>query len=192
MAEDEYIHDPRVLRAIAHPVRTRILGEIAASGPLRAADVARELDIPANQASFHLRQLAKYGLVEEAPGEARDKRDRVWKATSDGGLTVRLNDLEKERGGKAAVDVFRRSTSTWLHHLVDQALGGPQEPDVVRTVMNQTVKLTKDEAQQLQRELQDLVEGWADRTRGRDDAERRTYVVLQVLQPYPKVAGEES
>ncbi len=63
---------------------------------------------------------------------------------------------------------------------------------MVRTVINQTVKLTKDEAQQLQRELQDLVEGWADRTRGRDDAERRTYVVLQVLQPYPKVAGEES
>ena len=48
-------------------------------GPLRAADVARELGIPANQASFHLRQLAKYGLVEEAPEEARDRRDRVWR-----------------------------------------------------------------------------------------------------------------
>ena len=73
MAEPEFVSDPRVLRAIAHPVRTRILDELEASGPVRAADIARELGIPANQASFHLRQLAKYGLVEEAPEEARDK-----------------------------------------------------------------------------------------------------------------------
>lgn len=192
MAEDEYIHDPRVLRAIAHPVRTRILGEIAAGGPLRAADVARELDIPANQASFHLRQLAKYGLIEEAPGEARDKRDRVWKATSDGGLAVRLNELEKEPGGRAAVSVFRRSATDWAHHLVDLALTGPEDPDILRTMMNQTVKLTRAEAEQLQQELLDLVEGWVERTRGRDDDERRTYVVMQVLQPYPQVTQDES
>jgi len=192
MARDEYIHDPRVLRAIAHPVRTRILGEIAAAGPLRAADVARELDIPANQASFHLRQLAKYGLVEEAPGEARDKRDRVWRATSEAGLAVRLNDLESEPGGKAAVAVFRRSATDWAHHLVDLALTGPEEPGIVRAMMNQTVRLTREEAEQLQEALLDVVEGWVERTRGRDDAERRTYVVMQVLQPYPQVAGDES
>ena len=64
--------DPRILRAIAHPTRNRILGELFAAGPLRAADIARKLAIPANQASFHLRQLAKYGLVEEEPDEARD------------------------------------------------------------------------------------------------------------------------
>jgi DNA-binding MarR family transcriptional regulator len=192
MAEDQYIHDPRVLRAIAHPVRTRILGEIAAGGPLRAADVARELDIPANQASFHLRQLAKYGLVEEAPGEARDKRDRVWKATSESGLAVRLNELEKEPGGRAAVSVFRRSATDWAHHLVDLALTGPEDPGSLRTMMNQTVKLTRAEAEQLQQELLELVEGWVERTRGRDDDERRTYVVMQVLQPYPQVAEDES
>ena len=71
------IHDPQVLRAISHPVRNRILDELGAQGSLRAADIARVLDIPANQASFHLRQLAKYGLVEEDPEAARDKRDRV-------------------------------------------------------------------------------------------------------------------
>ena len=192
MAEDQYIHDPRVLRAIAHPVRTRILGEIAAGGPLRAADVARELDIPANQASFHLRQLAKYGLVEEAPGEARDKRDRVWKLTSEAGLAVRLNELEESPGGKAAVAVFRRSATDWAHHLVDLALSGPEDEGAVRMLSNNTVKLTRDEAERLQAELQDLLEGWVERTRGRDDAERRTYVLMQVLQPYPQVADEQS
>ena len=75
--------DPRILRAIAHPARSRILSELYAGGSLRAADVARTLDIPANQASFHLRQLAKYGLVEEAPDEARDRRDRVWRLVAE-------------------------------------------------------------------------------------------------------------
>jgi len=190
VARDEYIHDPRVLRAIAHPVRTRILGEIAAAGPLRAADVARELDIPANQASFHLRQLAKYGLVEEAPGEARDKRDRVWRATSEAGLAVRFTDLEAQPGGKAAVAVFRRSAGDWAHHLVDRALDGPEEPGVVRAMMNQTVRLTKEEAESLQEELLDVVNGWVERTRGRDDAERRTYVLMQVLQPLPRALAD--
>ena len=191
MVSDEYIHDPRVLRAIAHPVRTRILGEIAAGGPVRAADIARELDIPANQASFHLRQLAKYGLVEEAPGEARDRRDRVWKATSEAGLAVRFADLEAQPGGKAAVTVFRRSAGDWAHHLVESALGGPEEPGTIRAMTNQTVKLTKEEAQELQGELLGLVEGWVERTRGRGDAARRTYVVMQVLQPYPLVGQDE-
>ena len=67
VTQSEPVHDPRLLRAIAHPVRNRILGEMSAGGPMRAADVARELGIPANQASFHLRQLAKYGFVETTP-----------------------------------------------------------------------------------------------------------------------------
>src|SRR5690349_4213525 len=100
MAEPEFLHDPRALRALAHPVRGRILDEIEASGPVRAADIARALDIPANQASFHLRQLAKYGLVEEAPEEGRDKRDRVWKATAAQGYTVNLTELSEAPGGK--------------------------------------------------------------------------------------------
>src|SRR5690606_23978941 len=44
----------------------------------RAADLARELDLPANKLSFHLRSLADAGLIVEDPSLARDRRDRVW------------------------------------------------------------------------------------------------------------------
>src|SRR3954454_21728884 len=101
-----------MLRAVAPPVRNRILTELTAHGSMRAADLARELDIPANQASFHLRQLAKYGLVEEDPEAARDKRDRVWRPTSEHGLMVRLDDLEQQPGGRAAaVDLWQNAAS---------------------------------------------------------------------------------
>ena len=189
MPTDRPIHDPRLLRAIAHPVRTQILGEIAAGGPTRAADLARVLDIPANQASFHLRQLAKYGLVEEAPEEARDKRDRVWKASSESGLRADLSELAKAPGGRAAVAVFRRNTAAWAHHLIDLVLSDDKEEDTVSTMMNQTVKLTKAEAEEMTTELTELVESWVARTRGRDDAARRTYLLMHVLQPSPRLDG---
>src|SRR5215471_2949181 len=103
--EQRRIQDLRVLRAIAHPARSRILDELHASGPLRAADVARLLDVPANQASFHLRQLAKYGMVEPAPELAKDGRDRVWR-TVPGGLRFDDEDLDDTPGAKAAHTVF--------------------------------------------------------------------------------------
>ena len=89
------------------------------AGSLRAADLARELGIPANQASFHLRQLAKYGLVEEAPEAARDKRDRVWRVVDEGGFSVEMRDMEKQPGGKAASRVFRQNRRTWGRLVVD-------------------------------------------------------------------------
>src|SRR5215217_3197609 len=99
------VDDPRILRAIAHPMRNRILGELSAAGHLRAADVADVLGIPANQASFHLRQLAKYGLVEPAPELARDGRDRVWRPVHEHGLNLEVSTMEKGPGGKEAVAV---------------------------------------------------------------------------------------
>ena len=179
------LRDPRVLRAIAHPVRNRILTELDASGPLRAADVARLLGIPANSASFHLRQLAKFGLVEEDPEAARDKRDRVWKPTEESGYNVQLGEIEKTPGGKAAAAVFLRSKGAWAHHVVDQAFGQDRTPGVVRTVTEQAVRLTKDEVHQLTEELTDVVEAWRLRTRDEQDDGRLTYMIFQIVQPYP-------
>ena len=124
------LHDPRVLRAIAHPLRNRILTELDVHGPLRAADVAQLLGVPANSASFHLRQLAKFGLVEEDPSAARDKRDRVWRATEESGYDVSLSEIEKTPGGKAASAVFRRTKEAWTHQLVADAYGDDRTPSV--------------------------------------------------------------
>jgi DNA-binding transcriptional ArsR family regulator len=183
--QGQQVHDPKILRAIAHPVRNRILTELGASGPMRAADIARELDIPANQASFHLRQLAKYGLVEEDPDAARDKRDRVWRPTSEHGLMVRLDDIEKAPGGKAASEVFRHNAASWGHAVIEAAYNGTRPPDTLRTISEVALKLTQEEAGELAKELDAVVAGWLDRTRGRDP-ERTTYLHFAVLQPYPE------
>ena len=178
------VHDPRVLRAIAHPVRNRILTELSAGGPMRAADIAQELGIPANQASFHLRQLAKYGLIVEAPEAARDQRDRVWKSADDGGLSIDVTALAKEPGGKAAATVFLRSAAGYAHQLVEVAYGQERAPETHRSTMDTAVRLTKDEAAQLSAEVSELVQRWTERNRGRG-RDRTTYAFHAMLLPQP-------
>lgn len=182
------VHDPRVLRAIAHPVRNRVLSELFATGAMRAADVARELGIPANQASFHLRQLAKYGLVEEAPEEARDKRDRVWRVADERGVRVNLQELADSPGGRGAVSVFVRTAIARGYRTIEDAylVDGPE--GALRRVSDESLRLTRAEAEELAGELEALASGWRRRTRGRGE-ERRTYQLFVALQPEPAPAS---
>jgi DNA-binding transcriptional ArsR family regulator len=174
--------DVRMLRGIAHPMRNRILEEMGAGGAMRAADVAERLGIPANQASFHLRQLAKYGLVEEAPELARDGRDRVWRLVHESGMSVNLDDLARQEGGRAAVAVFRKQWSADAHAAIDRAdQHDGRAADTMVAVSVHALRLTKDEAKELAGEINDLVDGW--RMKGQDSSEGRTYEVLWVLQP---------
>jgi DNA-binding transcriptional ArsR family regulator len=53
------------MRALAHPVRLRILS-LLTGAELSAAEIARELDITHANASYHLRFLADAGAVEVA------------------------------------------------------------------------------------------------------------------------------
>jgi predicted ArsR family transcriptional regulator len=177
--------DVRMLRGIAHPMRNRILEEMSAGGPMRAADVAERLGIPANQASFHLRQLAKYGLVTEAPELARDGRDRVWKVLHESGLSVKLEDLAGQQGGKAAVSVFRQQWTAAAHAAIDRADRPERQEDAMVAVSTHALRLTKAEAQALAGEISDLVDTW--REKGKAAKASRTYEVLWVLQPAPEV-----
>lgn len=68
----------KMLKALAHPVRQQIGRALNRRGHARAADLAADLAMPANQISFHLRVLADAGMIREAPEYARDRRDRVW------------------------------------------------------------------------------------------------------------------
>jgi DNA-binding transcriptional ArsR family regulator len=74
--------DPRVIRALAHPVRIALLEALLREGPLTATEAAELLaDSPGNM-SWHLQTLAKYGFVEEAEGGVG--RRRPWRRVAIG------------------------------------------------------------------------------------------------------------
>jgi hypothetical protein len=90
-AEPRELTDPRTMRAITHPVRQALLELLVAEGPLTATQAGERLGEPPNTCSFHFRQLAKYGFVEEAgrgPG-----RNRPWRLTNAG---MRFSDLHED------------------------------------------------------------------------------------------------
>ena len=178
--------DPRTLRAIAHPTRGRILDELGAVGPMRAADVGEALGIPANQASFHLRQLAKYGVIVPAPEAARDKRDRAYRLRDERGFQLDVDDISKQPGGKAAVSVFRQNKAAWAHRLVDEVFTFDRKrKDSFTAIVDQAMKLSKAEAAEFMGEVDEVLAKWADKTRGGAGG-RRTYVFYSMVQPYPE------
>ncbi|MGW8353783.1 winged helix-turn-helix domain-containing protein [Streptomyces wedmorensis] len=72
--------DPRALRAYAHPLRMSLVGLLRSIGPFTATRAAELTGESVASCSYHLRILAKYGLVEEAPGGRG--REKPWRATA--------------------------------------------------------------------------------------------------------------
>jgi predicted ArsR family transcriptional regulator len=68
----------------AHPVRAALLELIRREGVVTATDAARELGGSTGLYSFHLRQLARYGVIEEAP--APRGRVRPWRLAEPGAV----------------------------------------------------------------------------------------------------------
>jgi DNA-binding transcriptional ArsR family regulator len=65
------------LRALAHPLRVRILDELGSYGPLTASGLGERLAESSGATSYHLRQLEKVGLVQEKAGHG-NARERWW------------------------------------------------------------------------------------------------------------------
>lgn len=81
MDEPRTIDDAHALRALAHPLRLDLLEAVSLHGPLTATAAAALVgESPAN-CSWHLRQLAKYGYIEPAPGATG--RDKPWRRVDD-------------------------------------------------------------------------------------------------------------
>ncbi|WP_348788398.1 helix-turn-helix domain-containing protein [Leifsonia sp. NPDC080035] len=84
------VSDPRALRALAHPLRLALLDYLLAFGPRTASECAEVVGSTASNCSYHLRALAKFGLVERV--DAEDGRERPWQTTATGLQFGRTDD----------------------------------------------------------------------------------------------------
>lgn len=78
--------DPKAMRALAHNARLEMLNWLQGGATVTATQIAEVVGVTPSAASYHLRMLAKYGFVEDAPPRG-DGRERVWRST-DRGLSV--------------------------------------------------------------------------------------------------------
>ena len=89
------VADATTLRALGHPVRIQLMEALGMRGTMTATEVAELIGETPTTCSFHLRQLAKYGFVEEAGGGKG--RARPWRVASESlQLTSTPGDTESE------------------------------------------------------------------------------------------------
>ncbi|RBQ15182.1 ArsR family transcriptional regulator [Spongiactinospora rosea] len=94
------LSDPKAMRALAHPARLAILTRLQTEGVATATEVAEVVGVTPSAASYHLRMLAKYGFVEDAPPRG-DGRERVWQAREQGmSVTPEPGDEPEVRAAK--------------------------------------------------------------------------------------------
>jgi len=106
--------DPRALKILAHPLRSRLLTALRMTGPATATALALALGTNTGATSYHLRKLASVGLVEEAEGGRG--RERRWQAATEmHSWTER--DVAGDPDAQAATDWLRRH---YLHSFVDR------------------------------------------------------------------------
>jgi DNA-binding transcriptional ArsR family regulator len=77
--------DARSLRGLAHPLRLQILDILRLEGPSNSTRLAERVGESTGTVSWHLRQLAAHGFIEEHPGPG-SKRERWWRAPARTGV----------------------------------------------------------------------------------------------------------
>jgi predicted ArsR family transcriptional regulator len=105
------VTDPRAMRALTHPVRLALMEAMGHAGrPLTATEAGGLIGESPTTCSFHLRQLAKYGFVEEA--ETGPGRRRPWRLS---GMGVRFTDVHDDpEAASAAAALGRVMRDRWL------------------------------------------------------------------------------
>jgi predicted ArsR family transcriptional regulator len=124
------VTDPKAMRALAHPVRLALLEALTVHEQLTATEAGEIVgESPAN-ASFHLRQLAKYGFVEEAPAGAG--RRRPWKRVA---LGMRFTEVHDDpETAAAARELSRTMSSRYLERAARGLDENRSQPDEWRRV----------------------------------------------------------
>lgn len=122
------ITDARTMRALAHPARIEIIEHLTMTGAAVTATGCAELvGLSPSATSYHLRELAKYGLVEQAPSRG-DGRERLWRSTRQSLLVGSdVDHPDSLAAEQALVDVYQDRDRSRLREWMQRQPGEPRE-----------------------------------------------------------------
>ena len=182
---DRIFLDPHNLKGLAHPLRVRLLGILREEGPSTATRLADRLGQSSGATSYHLRQLAVYGFVVEDDERAGGGRERWWKSahrrTMLGRPEMRAAPIESEGFLRTvAAENYER-----IERFVSELPRMPEAWDMASTLSDTLLRLTAGEAEQLRRELYEVVGRYREDRPGAEAPEGAERVVLQIqLMPF--------
>ncbi|MEU3960509.1 winged helix-turn-helix domain-containing protein [Streptomyces buecherae] len=185
--------DARSLRGLAHPLRLRLLEVLRHDGPATASQLADRLGESSGATSYHLRQLASYGFVDEEAGRGT-ARERWWRAVHDG---IQVSDPETflkhdDPAVRGALDlmlheiasIHTSELSTWLGSMHTWSQEWRRRGDI----SDYTLWLTPEVAGELGERLRAVIDDYRDRVPA--DADDAASVRLH-LHAFPREGGQQ-
>jgi DNA-binding transcriptional ArsR family regulator len=163
------ISDPKMMRALAHPARIEIVEYLNGSGAaVTATECAGMVGLSPSATSYHLRELAKYGLVEQAPSRG-DGRERVWRSAGNG---LRIDgdpaDPDAMAATQALVEVYLTRDMARVRQWMARQADEPREWVEASSLMSQQLLLTAAELAALDEQVRLLFEPYRLRERQAD------------------------
>ncbi|GAA1935784.1 winged helix-turn-helix domain-containing protein [Kitasatospora viridis] len=180
--------DAKGLKALAHPVRVRLLALLRRNGPSTATRLATELDLNSGATSYHLRQLAAAGFVAEDT-ERGNARDRWWRAVYQ---ATRLddNELANSEDGQAFLQsvlaLHTQRARRTINELPTMASPWRETFDL----SDWSLRLTPEEAHRLNAELAEVVGRYRRHDAGAEGPAGTERVAL-IIQQLPEPEGAE-
>ena len=160
------LDDPRTLRALAHPLRLRLIGILRTEGPATVTSLAGTVGEAIPLVSYHLRQLADHGFIEPAPELAKDRRETWWRASHDmtsWSITDFLDTPERlDALGVLQREVLRRHVAR-IEEFLANAPSWDKEWLAASEMSDLRLKLTPDELKAMKTELWDVIDRWRSR-----------------------------
>lgn len=152
------VPDPVALKALAHPVRLRMLGILRVDGPATATQLAKRLGLNSGATSYHLRQLAKHDFIEPAD-DLGDQRDRWWRAAHDSThydtFDQTGDDLD---AGMAMTQAVLSSHAQQMQRAHDSYRNLPVEWRKASTASDCILALTAEQAEELTGKIERLLQ----------------------------------
>jgi len=175
------------VRALAHPVRLELLIHLMSTGPATASECARAVGDSPSNCSYHLRVLAKHGLVSSE--ESDDGRERPWRAsvtgiTSPGSEAAPGTPEAADAAALLAVSV-QRDQRLLLDHLARRDAVGERWRGV-DMYNSYTLRATPDELRELGDRLDALIRPYIAAVR--DDAPDGAELVHVNVTAFPREA----
>jgi DNA-binding transcriptional ArsR family regulator len=156
------VTDVRALRALSHPLRNRLLGLLRLDGPSTATLLGQRIGESSGSTSYHLRQLAAYGFVEEVQ-ERGTGRERWWRARHRM-TSWRAEDVLAQPDGVEVQDEMTRLQLAGHGRVLQAWLAQRDSLDPTWTsaasLNDYALRLTADQTRRLAEELFAVLDRW--------------------------------
>jgi DNA-binding transcriptional ArsR family regulator len=172
--------DPQVMRAMSHPARLEIMEYLNSTGAsVTATECAEIVGMSPSAISYHLRELAKVGLVEQAPSRG-DGRERVWRSPIHS-YNVPMSvdaDPETKAAEDTLVEVYLTRDFQRIRNHLAKVRELPKEWYEGTALMGSNLLVTAEELKALTTAVQELVEPLKRRNRIADPPEGARTVIV--------------